>query len=166
VFAFYTVLGEKNVLFFSFFLLLVTICGTATVGTGLWDVFLMNINIDLKLLNHPASRAVGATDGSFFLFQIHTCTRAALLSPRFSLSVLFNFICKTGAFRRSCPVTKEKAGGYNISFRKTHNSSVIPKSFLWKPQTRKRGCSGNNTRARRDAVVTDVPILPGYSGTQ
>lgn len=83
------------------------------VGTGLLDDFLMTINIDSKLSSSPASRATAATAKkktacSFFL-QIHICTRAAFLSPSFSLSVLFNFICKTVVFRLSRPGTKTQA---------------------------------------------------------
>lgn len=80
------------------------------VSTGLLDDFLMTMKIDSKLLSYPASRAMEATtkpDCSFFL-QIHICTQAALLSPSFSLSVLFNFICKTNVFRPSRPGTEKQ----------------------------------------------------------
>ncbi len=67
------------------------------VSTGLLDDFLMTINIDTKLSSYPASRAMEAAAKpacSLFL-QIRICTRVALLSPSFSVSVLLNFICKT-----------------------------------------------------------------------
>lgn len=81
------------------------------VSTGLLDDFLMTINIDSELSSYSASRATEATtkpDCSLFL-HMHICTRVALLSPSFSISVLFNFICKTDVFRPSRPGTRKQA---------------------------------------------------------
>lgn len=73
------------------------------------DDFLMTINIDSKLSSYPASRATEATakPACSLFFQIRICTRVALLSPSFSVSVLLNFICKTDVFRPSRPGTKK-----------------------------------------------------------
>ncbi len=132
------------------------------VSTGLLDDFLMTINIDTKLSSYPASRATEAAAKpacSLFL-QIRICTRVALLSPSFSVSVLLNFICKTDVFRPTRPGTK-KADRYYISFKPLIENTFVRWSrkllnLFCKAKHKLGGCYGNSTSAYHDAVITNT----------